>query len=165
MLALPRLPAIPSASLVAVVRAALHPLPTPAGAAPPSLNTVLEAYLCAPCSAPLHRRAIHIGLDGTSDATRVLTVFADWLEAFRERGETGSGWGIDAVTSAWGEEERRAAPAPVIAAGKDITLASVGELRKYMPIHFADQPFLAHPTHPTLPRRASACATVLLAGT
>ena len=127
MLALPRLPAIPSTSLVAVVHAALHPPPTLSGTAPPSLNTVLEAYICAPCSAPLHRRAVHTGLNGTSDATQVLTVFADWLEAFRERGETGSGWGMDTVTSAWGEEERRAAVAPVIAVGKDVTLASVGE--------------------------------------
>ncbi|GHJ88543.1 hypothetical protein NliqN6_4945 [Naganishia liquefaciens] len=125
MLALPRLLAIPSTSLVAVVHAALHPPPTPTGAAPLSLNAVLEAYLCAPCAAPLHRRAIHTGLNGTSDATRVLGVFADWLEAFRERGETDSGWGMDTVTNGWGEDDRRAPVAPVVAVGKDVPLASL----------------------------------------
>ena len=130
MLALPRLLAIPSTSLVAVVHAALHPPPTPTGAAPPSLNAVLEAYLCAPCAAPLHRRAIHTGLNGTSDATRVLGVFADWLEAFRERGETDSGWGMDTVTNGWGEDDRRAPVAPVVAVGKDVPLASVSDTRE-----------------------------------
>lgn len=125
MLALPRLPAIPSTSLVAVVHAALHPAPTPGVSPTPSLPTVLEAYLGGPCSAPLHRRAIHTGLNGTSDATRVLEVFADWLEAFRERGETGSGWGLEGVTQGWGEEERKNVVQQPVAVGKDVPLASV----------------------------------------
>jgi hypothetical protein len=125
MLALPRLAAIPSTSLVAVVHAALHPTPTSTGSTAPPLTTVLESYLSAPCSAPLHRRAIHTGLNGTDDAARVLTVFADWLEAFRERGEMGSGWGIDAVTGGWGEEERKVQVGQVVAVGKDVSLASV----------------------------------------
>lgn len=120
MLALPRLPAIPSTSLVAVVHAALHPTTT----APP-LPTVLEAYLGAPCSAPMHRRAVHQGLNGTSDATRVLGVFADWLEAFRQRGETGSGWGLDSVTQGWGEEEKKGVQPQQVVVGKDVPLASV----------------------------------------
>lgn len=130
MLALPRLPAIPSTSLVAVVHAALHPTPTTTnGSAPPALASVLEAYLCAPCSAPLQRRAIHTGLNGTDDATRVLTVFADWLEAFRERGELGSGWGLDGVTSGWVEEERKGQVTQVVAVGKDVSLASVSVVK------------------------------------
>lgn len=123
MLALPRLPAIPSTSLVAVVYAALHPSST----APP-LPTVLEAYLGAPRSAPLHRRAVYEGLNGTSDATRVLEVFAGWLEAFRQRGETGSGWGLDGVTQGWGEEEKKGAQPQQVVVGKDVPLASVCRL-------------------------------------
>ncbi|KAI5455040.1 hypothetical protein NCC49_002314 [Naganishia albida] len=124
MLALPRLPAIPSASLVAVVHAALHPPPSTTTTTPP-LPAVLEAYLGAPCSAPLHRRAIHTGLNGTSDATRVLEVFAGWLEAFRERGETGSGWGLDGVTHGWNEDERKAGQVAQVVVGKDVPLASL----------------------------------------
>jgi hypothetical protein len=162
MLALPRLPAIPSASLVAVVHAALHPLPTTTST--PPLPTVLEAYLGAPCSAPLHRRAIHTGLNGTNDATRVLEVFGGWLEAFRERGETGSGWGLDGVTQGWSEDEKRGAQVGQVVVGKDVSLASVRRMWCAGRTPRSHLRLTAHPTYSTDPGCPSAFTSLLCPG-
>ncbi|KAJ9124164.1 hypothetical protein QFC22_000961 [Naganishia vaughanmartiniae] len=120
MLALPRLPAVPSASLVAALSDILHK--DAATKSAPTLAKFLEAYTRAPCSAALHRRALHTGLSA-ADACAVLDVFCGWLESVKEQQESG-GW-CDGLTSTWvaGEAEKKVVP-PVMVM-KDVPVSSV----------------------------------------
>ncbi|KAJ9106204.1 hypothetical protein QFC21_001348 [Naganishia friedmannii] len=123
MLALPRLPAVPSASLVAALHAVLHQEVslTPASAAL-TLAKFLESYTRAPCSAALHRRALHTGLS-PADACAVLEVFCGWLELVKEQQESG-GW-CDGLTSTWGVAEGEKKVVPPVMVMKDVPVSSV----------------------------------------
>lgn len=128
MLALPRLPAVPSASLVATLHAILHNDTSSAISNAPILSKFLESYTRAPCSAALHRRALHTGLS-TADACAVLEVYCGWLEVVREQQE-GKGW-CDGLTSTWGVGEAEKKAVPPVMAMKDVPLSSVRSLLSF----------------------------------
>jgi hypothetical protein len=90
MIALPKLPTLPSSALVAVIKATLQ---NPSNGAP-SLEKVLTAILDLAPPAPTYRVELKRGF-GVQEATSVLEIITQWAEQWVTTSSKGLKWDID----------------------------------------------------------------------